>query len=291
MSIPFKRLWTSTRSGPSILLRTVIYGLLIISSVFMLAPFFWMVSTSLKTQDQVFRYPPILWPPQPRWMNYIEAWQFANFDRYLLNSVIISVTRTIGVIFLASLAGYALAKLRFKGRKVIFYGIICTMMVPYVINIVPVYILLSKLNWPGPWLDLYWGVVVPQLGSALGVFLITQFMSTLPTELIDAARIDGCSEFKIYWRIAIPLAKPVLAALGILIFMTTWNDFTWPLIVLNSEQMKTIPLGIATFRSPWSNLRAYEMAMTTLSCLPVFVVFILLRKQFTEGMTLTGIKG
>jgi multiple sugar transport system permease protein len=291
MSIPFKRLWTSTRSGPSILLRTVIYGLLIISSVFMLAPFFWMVSTSLKTQDQVFRYPPILWPPQPRWMNYIEAWQFANFDRYLLNSVIISVTRTIGVIFLASLAGYALAKLRFKGRKVIFYGIICTMMVPYVINIVPVYILLSKLNWPGPWLDSYWGVVVPQLGSALGVFLITQFMSTLPTELIDAARIDGCSEFKIYWRIAIPLAKPVLAALGILIFMTTWNDFTWPLIVLNSEQMKTIPLGIATFRSPWSNLRAYEMAMTTLSCLPVFVVFILLRKQFTEGMTLTGIKG
>jgi ABC-type glycerol-3-phosphate transport system permease component len=224
-------------------------------------------------------------------MNYVEAWQFANFDRYLLNSTIISVTRTAGVVFLASLAGYALAKLRFKGRKVIFFSIICTMMVPFVINIVPVYILLSKLQWPGPWLDSYWGVVVPQLGSALGVFLITQFMGSLPTELLDAARIDGCSEFKIYLRIALPLAKPVLAALAILIFMTTWNDFTWPLIVLNSEAMKTIPLGIATFQSPWSNLRAYQMAVTTLSCLPVFVVFILLRRQFTEGMTMTGLKG
>jgi ABC-type glycerol-3-phosphate transport system permease component len=132
---------------------------------------------------------------------------------------------------------------------------------------------------------------VPQLGSALGVFLITQFMGSLPTELLDAARIDGCSEFKIYLRIALPLAKPVLAALAILIFMTTWNDFTWPLIVLNSEAMKTIPLGIATFQSPWSNLRAYQMAVTTLSCLPVFVVFILLRRQFTEGMTMTGLKG
>ncbi len=284
MSIPYKRLLISTRSGPPILLRTLIYALLSLSSI-------WMVSTSLKTQDQVFQYPPLLWPSHPRWMNYVEAWQYANFDRYLLNSVIISVTRTAGVIFLASLAGYALAKLRFKGRRVLFFGIICTMMVPYVINIVPVYLLLSKLNWPGPWLDSYWGVVVPQLGSALGVFLVTQFMSTLPTELLDAARIDGCSEFTIFWRIALPLAKPVLAALGILIFMTTWNDFTWPLIVLNSELMKTIPLGIATFRSPWSNLRAYEMAMTTLSCLPVFVVFILLRRQFTEGMTMTGLKG
>ncbi len=291
MSIPYKRLLISTRSGPPILLRTLIYALLSLSSIGMLFPFFWMVSTSLKTQDQVFQYPPLLWPSHPRWMNYVEAWQYANFDRYLLNSVIISVTRTAGVIFLASLAGYALAKLRFKGRRVLFFGIICTMMVPYVINIVPVYILLSKLNWPGPWLDSYWGVVVPQLGSALGVFLVTQFMSTLPTELLDAARIDGCSEFTIFWRIALPLAKPVLAALGILIFMTTWNDFTWPLIVLNSELMKTIPLGIATFRSPWSNLRAYEMAMTTLSCLPVFVVFILLRRQFTEGMTMTGLKG
>lgn len=286
-----RRLWTASRSGPAPIVRALVYGLLILSSVTMVFPFLWMISTSLKTQDQVFRYPPILWPPHPRWANYVEAWQFAHFDRYLLNSIIISGTRTLGVLFLASLAGYALAKLKFRGRKVILYGIVATMMVPYVINLVPVYILLSRLHWPGPWLDSYWGVVVPQLGNAFGIFLLAQFMSTLPTDLIDAARIDGCSEFRIFWRVALPLAKPALAALAIFTFMTTWNDFTWPLIVLNSEHMKTIPLGIATFRSPWSNLRAYEMAMTTLASLPVFVVFMLLRRRFTEGITLTGLKG
>lgn len=287
---PFRRLWTATRSGPAPITRWLGYGLLLVGGLTMVFPFIWMISTSLKTQEQVFQYPPLLWPPEPRWENYVEAWQFGNFGRYLMNSIIVSVTRTLGVLFLASLAGYAIAKLRFRGRKTILYGIVATMMVPYVINLVPVYILLSRLQWPGPWLDSYWGIVVPQLGNAFGIFLLAQFMSSVPKDLIDAARIDGCSEFHIFWRVALPLAKPALAALAILTFMTTWNDFTWPLIVVNSEYMKTIPLGIATFRSPWSNLRAYEMAMTTLASFPVFVVFMLLRRRFTEGVTLTGLK-
>jgi multiple sugar transport system permease protein len=257
----------------------------------MIVPFLWMISTSLKTRDQVFRYPPIIFPAEPRLLNYVEAWQYADFSRFFMNSIIVSVTRTVGVVFIAALAGYALAKLRFRGRNLLFYVIISTMMVPYVINIVPVYILLSKLRWPGPWLDSYWGVVVPQLGSAFGIFLIRQFMLDLPTELIEAARVEGASEFHIFRKVVLPLSWPALSALTIFIFMETWNDFTWPLIVLNSEHMKTIPLGIATFRSPWSNLRAYEMAITALACLPTFFVFVLFRRRFVEGISMTGLKG
>jgi multiple sugar transport system permease protein len=289
--VNLQRLMGPHRRGPNALVRAALYLFLLVGSTTMIGPFLWMVSTSLKTQDQVFRYPPLVWPPQPRWANYIEALQYADFGRYFLNSVIVSTTRTVGVVFFAALAGFALAKLRFRGRNLVFYGIVATMMVPYVINIVPVYILLSRLRWPGPWLDSYWGVVVPQLGNAFGIFLMRQFMRDLPTELIEAARMDGCSEFRIFWQIALPLAKPALSALAIFTFVSTWNDFTWPLIVLNSEAMKTIPLGIATFRSPWSNLRAYEMAVTTLACLPAFLVFMVLRRQFTEGIALTGLKG
>jgi len=286
-----RHLIASRRRGPSLSVRAVLYLFLLLGSVAMVAPFLWMVSTSLKTRDEVFRYPPLLWPSHPRWINYIEALQYASFGRYFLNSLIISTTRTVGVVFFATLAGFALAKLRFRGRNLIFYGIIATMMVPYVINIVPVYMLLSRLRWPGPWLDSYWGVIVPQLGNAFGIFLMRQFMRDLPSELIEAARMDGCSEFRIFWQIALPLSTPALSALAIFTFVSTWNDFTWPLIVLNSESMKTIPLGIATFSSPWSNLRAYEMAVTTLACLPAFLVFVVFRRQFTEGIALTGLKG
>jgi multiple sugar transport system permease protein len=286
-----RQLTQSGRYGPSFLVRAAIYSSLIIGSVGMIVPFLWMISTSLKTRDQVFRYPPIIFPSEPRFMNYVEAWQYADFSRFFMNSTIISITRTVGVVFIAALAGYALAKLRFRGRNLLFYIVISTMMVPYVINIVPVYILLSKLNWPGPWLDSYWGVVVPQLGSAFGIFLIRQFMLDIPTEYIEAARVEGASEFRIFLKIILPLSWPALSALTIFIFMETWNDFTWPLIVLNSEHMKTIPLGIATFRSPWSNLRAYEMAITALACLPTFAVFVLFRRRFVEGIAMTGLKG
>jgi multiple sugar transport system permease protein len=247
-----------------------------------------MVITSLKEDAQVFSWPPT-WIPNPvKFQNYTEAWHIASFGRYFINSGIVAVTVTLGGLFLNSMAGYAFAKFQFPGRNILFVYVLATMMVPIYATMVPIFILLKTIGS----LDSYQGLILPFLATGFGIFLMRQFFQTIPTDLIEAARIDGCSEFRIFMQVVLPISKPPLAALGIFTFMHSWNNFIWPLIVVKSNEMRTVPLAVAAlsqglFVMSWPVL----MAGASFAITPVLVVFLLFQRFFVRGIALTGLKG
>jgi multiple sugar transport system permease protein len=249
----------------------------------------WMVSTSLKDIDQVYDYPPAILPDPIVWRNYIEAFRRVPFGRFFLNSAYISAAVVLGQLFTCSLAGYAFARLRFPGRDVIFIGYLATMMIPFAVLMIPLFITMRTFGW----INTHYALIFPYLATAFGTFLMRQFMLTLPRELEDAARIDGCSYFRLYRRIILPLTKPALATLGILTFMNTWNDFLWPLIIISSVQNKTLPLGLLMFqeqsamKTPWHLV----MAAATFSIVPILIVFTLGQKYYVQGIVTSGLKG
>ena len=271
-----------------VLVRLSIYLIIAFFGITMVLPFLWMVITSLKEDAQVFSWPPS-WIPNPvKPQNYVDAWHVASFGRYFINSGIVAVTITVGGLFLNSMAGYAFAKFRFPGRNILFVYVLATMMVPIYATMVPVFILLKTIRS----LDSYQGLILPFLATGFGIFLMRQFFQTIPTDLIEAARIDGCSEFRTFMQIVLPISKPPLATLGIFTFMYSWNNFIWPLIVVKSNEMRTVPLAIAAlsqglFVMSWPIL----MAGASFAITPVLVVFLLFQRFFVRGIALTGLKG
>lgn len=259
-------------------------------ALLMLIPFVWMVSTALKPPEEVLTLTPKWIPTRLVPGNFVEIWQKIPFGRFYVNSLIVAGAATCSVTFLGSLTGYALAKFQFPGRDVLFVSILATMMVPSEVTFIPLYIIMADLKW----VNTYQGLIAPTLMTGFGVFLMRQFCRTIPSEFIEAARIDGSSEFGIYLRIIVPLTTPAIATLAIFTFMNNWDAFLWPLIVTNSVPMKTIPLGVAAFYQAEAGYPAQFnliMAANLTGLVPVMVVFTALQRYFVKGIVAGGIKG
>lgn len=266
------------------------YIILTIMSVISIFPFVWTVSTSLKGPGQIFQWPPKLIPEPIVWSNYSAVFETLPFERFFLNTVIYSSAVTLGQLLFCSLAGYSFARLRFPGRDPIFYLYLGTMMIPATVTLVPSFILMRWFDW----VNTMWAMTIPGMfGSAFGTFLMRQFMLSLPSELDDAATVDGASKWRIYWQIILPLSKPAIAVLALFTITTVWNDFMWPLVMLHDRELYTLTLGLASFNAGmqsytfWSGL----MAAATMTITPLIVLFIFSQRFFTEGISLTGMGG
>ena len=263
----------------------VLIAVLLLGGLMMIFPFVWMFSSSFKRPQDLYSLSLI--PPVFTLDSYRTVLQDTSYIRWFGNSIIIAVITTVSVAFFDSLAGYTLAKFKFPGAMVIFILILSTLMVPTEMLVIPWFMMSIEFGWT----DSYWGVMFPGVISAFGVFLMRQFFMGVPNELIDAARIDGFSEFQIFWKIALPLVKPALAALCIFTFLGNWNAYIWPLIVIRSEEMRTLPVGIAFFST--ENQAAFDliMAAASLATIPVIIIFLIFQKQIIKGIALAGLKG
>lgn len=265
--------------------QTLLYAVLLIGGIVMVIPFVWMLATSLKPAKEVFLGN--FFPLAPTFENYQIVLDKVPFARWYLNSLIVALLTTLSVAFFDSLVGFALAKYEFPGKNIIFIFILSTLMVPTEMLIIPWFILSSNLNW----VDTYWGIMFPGVMSAFGVFLMKQFMEGIPSELLDAARIDGVSEFGLFWRIAMPLVRPALAALCIFTFLGNWNAFLWPVIITEKMNMRTIPVGLAFFSGEAGASWELIMAGAAMATIPVLIVFLIFQRQIIKGIALTGLKG
>jgi len=263
----------------------LIYALLVLGSLVMIFPFLWMFLTSLKPFAEIFELK--VFPQAATLDNYREVLFKTQFPRWFLNSLIVALITTFSVLFFDSLVGYTLAKLRFPGKGIIFVLILSTLMVPTEMLVIPWYVMSSEYGWS----NTYWGLLFPGVISAFGVFLLKQFFETLPSDLLDAGRLDGLGEFGVFWRVAFPLVRPALAALGIFTFLGNWNAFLWPLIVVQTANMRTLPVGVALFSSEAGTAWNLIMAASSLAVLPVLLVFLFFQRQIIEGVVMTGVKG
>ena len=269
--------------------KGVTYAVLLAGSVGMLLPFLWMVSTSLKAEDKVMAFPP-QWIPSPVvWRNFVDGWTTLPFTLYLKNTCVITGTVILGVLLTASLAGYGFARLRWPGRDVLFIVTLATMMLPAQVTMIPVFLMFRDLGWLNTFKPLTVGAWLG--GGAVNIFLMRQFMLTIPLELEDAARIDGCGSFGIYRRIMLPLVKPCLAVIAIFTFIGTWNDFMGPLIYLTTPDKLTLALGLQFFQGHYGVTLHYLMAVSLVVMAPCLILFFLAQKYFISGIALTGIKG
>ncbi|MDX6250634.1 MAG: multiple sugar transport system permease protein [Kribbellaceae bacterium] len=264
------------------------HTLLIIVAIVFLGPLLYAVSTSLKPADEVFTPAPHLFGSELRWQNYADAFKFAPFGRYFLNSVFVAVVGTLVVVVASSLSAYAFARLRFAGRDQLFVVFLGTLMVPQEVLIVPMYWLMQSLGW----VDSYWALIFPWAFTAFGTFLLRQFFLTVPAELEEAARVDGCGPFGSFFRIMLPLARPALAVLTVFTFISFWGSFLWPLIIINSVEDKgTVPLGLAQFVGQQGTQWNLMMAASVLAMLPTVLLVILLQKHLVRGLLVTGLGG
>jgi multiple sugar transport system permease protein len=273
--------------------RVLLYLALIATSVVMIGPFYWMLGTSLKPAGDVFASPP-KWIPNPATLrNYRDVFTLLPFGRYLLNSVVVTGTIVILNVIFGTAAAYAFAKLKFPGRNVIFFALLITLMVPFQVNLIPLYRMMVTLHRINQHLgvDTYFGLIAPSAVSIFGVFLMRQFLKSIPDEVLDSARLDGASEFRIVRSIIFPLAAPGMATLAIFTFLTAWNDFLWPLIVTNSDQIRTLPVGLALLARRNTVNWGDTMAGTALAAGPMILVFIVLQRRFIEGLTAGSVKG
>lgn len=261
------------------------YVLLTLGTVVMFFPFLWMLLSSFKPLREIFRldFLPKIWTLA----NYRDVLLDTDFPRWFFNSIVVAGISTVSVLFFCSLVGYTLTRLRFPGRTVIFVLILSTLMVPTEMLVIPWYVMSTQYGW----VNTYWGIAFPGLIPAFGVFLMRQFFQTLPRDLFDAGRVDGVSEFGLFWRIGLPLVRPGLAALGIFNFVGNWNAFLWPLIIAKSPSMRTIPVGVALFSGEAGTQWNLIMAASAMAILPVLLVFFVFQKQIIEGVVLTGVKG
>lgn len=269
--------------------RILIWLLLISGSIIMMLPFVWLVISSVKPQEQIFIFPPEWIPREFRWENYVEALVYKPFYRFILNTLLIAVVNQIAILLTASFCGYGFARIVFPGRDFWFGIVMATLMVPYIVLMVPQFIIFTKLGW----IDTYLPLTVPLFfgGGAFNIFLFRQFFRSLPEELADAGRIDGNSEFGVYWRIMMPLCKPALATVAVFTFLNTWNDFLAPLLYLRSDYNFTVALGLATFRSVMNTRWDLLMAASTAMIAPIILLFFFAQRYFVEGIVLSGLKG
>jgi multiple sugar transport system permease protein len=266
--------------------KIFIHLLLLLGLAITLAPFIWMISTSLKSSESVFTFPPQWIPKHPTTEQYQRLFREVNFLQFFKNSVIIAFGITLFSLFLNSLGGFAFAKYRFPGKEKIFALLLATLMVPAQITMIPVFLMLKTVGL----INSYWGLIIPAGASAFGIFLMRQFITTIPNDLIESARIDGCSEFRIYWTIILPLCKPVVAALGIFTFMGSWNAFLWPLIVMIKENMYTLPVALANLSGQYATKFGLLMAGAVVVVAPVIIVFIIAQRYVIKGVAVTGLK-
>ncbi len=267
--------------------KTITYVLLIAMSAVMILPFLWMLSASLKLDREVFRFP-IEWiPANPQWDNYVRIWTRIPFLTFFFNTAKLTVIITFLQLATSSFAAYAFAKLQFRGRDTLFLAYIASIAIPWQVYMVPQFIMMRRLDL----VDTHLSLILLQAFSAFGVFLLRQFFISIPNDLSDAARIDGMSEYGIYFRIMLPLSKPALATLTIFTFVSVWNDFMGPLIYLNSESKKTIQLGLRMFIQQYSADYALIMAASLVSLIPVIILFLSFQRFFVEGIATSGIKG
>ncbi|MDY0323631.1 MAG: carbohydrate ABC transporter permease [Candidatus Carbobacillus sp.] len=267
--------------------KGTIYLLLSLGGILMLLPFAWMISTSLKPANQVMVMPPI-WIPHPiQWSNYAEAMRVAPLGRYFLNSVIVTVLSTLGELITTILAAYAFSRLQFYGRDILFSILLGTMMVPGEVLLIPNFVTLTKLGW----IDRYEALIVPWLASVFAIFLLRQHFLSIPKELAYAAKVDGCSDSRFLWEVMVPLAKPAIITIVLLKAIGSWNAFLWPLIVTNSKEMRTLPVGLTAFRTDVGTIYELLMAASTLVILPMIILFLILQRYIVEGVSRAGIKG
>jgi multiple sugar transport system permease protein len=284
-SKPVRRRGRGGRRGT--LPRVFLYTALIMASAALLFPFYWMVISSLKTNNDVFTIP-VKWVPDSFvWSNYIDIWQKTGMTTWLRNTLLLSVVVTFLQVLTGSFAAYGFSKIRFRGRNVLFLAYVGTIAVPWQSYMIPQFILMSKMHLS----NTLFSIIALQAFGAFGVFLMKQFYESIPEELSEAARIDGLSEYGVYWRIMLPLSKPAIASLGLLTFVTTWNDYLGPLIYLRSPDLWTIQLGLRTFISQYNAEYALIMTGSVLSVLPIAVAFLLGQRYFVAGITSTGLKG
>jgi multiple sugar transport system permease protein len=261
------------------------YVLLTIGAAAMAFPFLWMIVSSFKGAREVLA--PSFWPTSFTFANYVEVLTRTSFPRWFANSLIVAVANTASVLFFCALVGYVLAQMRFPGKQVVFLAILSTLMVPTEMLVIPWFVMSAQFGW----VDTYWGLLFPGLIPGFGVFLMRQFFQTLPRDLFDAGRIDGVSELGLFLRIGLPLVGPGLAALGIFAFIGNWNAFLWPLIVAQSPEMRTVPVGISLFSGEAGSSWHLIMTASSLAIVPVLTVFAIFQRQIIEGVVLTGVKG
>lgn len=268
-------------------LRVILYAVLIALALVMLVPFVWMLSASFKLDKDVFIFP-IEWiPKNPRWQNYVDIWSKIPLLTFVLNTVKLTLIVTFLQLLTSSFAAYAFAKLDFKGKDILFLAYIATIAVPWQVYMVPQFMMMRSMGLA----DTHLAIIFLQAFSAFGVFMMKQFYEGIPTELCEAARIDGMTEYQIWYRIMLPLSKPSLSTLTIFTFVNTWNDFLGPLIYLTTESKKTLQLGLRMFISQFGSEYGLIMAASVLSLIPVLIVFLSLQKYFVEGVAASGVKG
>jgi alpha-1,4-digalacturonate transport system permease protein len=263
------------------------YGCLVLGTAVMFLPVLWIVLSSFKGLNEIYHIPPAFLPQHWILTNYSGALVRFPFLRYLANSVTVTTLATVLTLGINSMAAFALSKYRFPGRDAIFLVILGTLMIPLQVIMLPVYLVIAKLGMA----NTLWGIIIPPSATPTGVFLLRQYMLTIPDELLEAARIDGAGEFRVYWQVVLPLTRPALAVLTVFSIMWRWNDFLWPLIVINQDSLFTLQLGLARFRGELVTDWNYVLAMTVLSIIPVTVVFAVLQRYLVSGIATTGLKG
>lgn len=271
--------------------RAVVWGILLVGAAVFFLPFVWMVSSSLKEEQAVFQYPPQFIPDPVMWSNYVTALTYKPFGLYVFNTLLIVGLNLIAVLLTSSFCAYGFARINFKGRDFWFAVVLATMMVPYFVLMIPQFVMFTRLGWVDT--RLYLPLTVPLFfgGGAFNIFLLRQFFKTIPADLADAARVDGCSEFGIYWRIMMPLAKPALATVAIFTFLGTWNDFIGPLLYIKSPDNFTVSIGLAAFRGVMRTRWDLLMAASTAMVLPVIALFFFAQRYFIQGAAISGLKG
>ena len=272
---------------PSLVVRLIVYALLIITMILINLPFFWMVITAFKNESDVFSFPPKFYPTILDLRNFVSAFKVIPLGRYLFNTLFVSLCVTMIQLVFNVLAAYGLSRFSFKGREVIFMILVGTLMIPMQVILVPLYIIVRNLKI----LNTYWALIVPFMSSAFGVFLLRQFFMSIPKELEDAAKIDGCGRLRILWSIILPLSKPALWTMALYTFLAQWNSYMWPLVSINNDQLQLIQVGISKFASTWETQWTYQMAASTIAVIPIIIFFFFVQKQFIEGISISGTKG
>ncbi|HZM80557.1 MAG TPA: carbohydrate ABC transporter permease [Candidatus Limnocylindrales bacterium] len=275
------------RRSPDRAATTVLYVVLVAGLLVMTAPFVWMLLSSFKSEGELRQAPPTWLPTDPTWANYRELFDRLDFPLYFTNSALVAILVTAGNLLLCSATGYALAKLRFAGRRALFLLVLGNLMVPPAATFVPQFVLVSNLGL----VNTYAGLVLPNIALAVNVFLMRQFILSIPDDLLESARVDGAGEWRVYWQIVLPLCGPALATVGILTFLGSWNNFLWPLVVATTEDKYTLPVALALY-SVGQNQTRYGLLLagSTVIILPVLVVFALLQRRFVQGIATTGLK-
>lgn len=269
------------------LATVVVYFVLTVGAIFMLLPFVWMIITSLKEANEVMSMPPVWIPSSWEWSNYAEAWAKAPFDTYFMNSMIITVVVTVGELITTILAAYAFSRMSFYGRDVLFVLFLATMMVPGEVLLIPNYVTVTEFGW----LNSYEALIVPWTASVFAIFLLRQWFLNMPKELSYAAKIDGCKDRHILLYVFVPLAKPSLVTIALLKIVGSWNAFLWPLIVTNSVEMRTLPVGLTSFTTEAGTIYELLMAASTMVILPMVLLFFFTQKYIVAGVARAGIKG